>query len=405
MGSGNVGGGRPSSGLGNVAAVAGGALAGGAAAEFLGNRPSNALPGGVGLPGPGNIASTLPANPGGIGGVGQPDVGRPGQPGNRPADIGRPGQPGNRPADIGRPGQPGNRPADIGQPGTPGNRPADIGRPGQPGNRPGDIGRPGQPGNRPGDIGRPGRPGDHIQNLPSRIADRGQWQNWRQENLGDVGDWWQNNWDDVGDWYGDSWWNDNDLDWPYYPGFGLWAGAAWAGLSDWVDYGWSEPIYYNYGENVYYDDGSVYYGEEPVCTEEQYIDQAEAILLSAPAAEPAAEDWMPFGVYAITQDGEPTGADPTMFLQLAVSKQGVINGTLQNTATNTVKAVDGMVDKQTQCAAWTAEGQSRPLMETGIANLTQDSAAVLVHFPDNTTQRALLVRLEQPGGTEQKSAK
>ena len=62
---------------------------------------------------------------------------------------------------------------------------------------------------------------------------------------------------------------------------------------------------------------------------------------------------MPLGVFAITQDGEPTGADPTMFLQLAVSKQGVINGTFQNTATNTVKAVEGMVDKQTQRAAWT----------------------------------------------------
>jgi len=43
---------------------------------------------------------------------------------------------------------------------------------------------------------------------------------------------------------------------------------------------------------------------------------------------------MPLGVFAITQDGEPTGANPTMFLQLALSKQGIISGTLQNTATN-----------------------------------------------------------------------
>jgi hypothetical protein len=382
-GSGNFGGSRPSSGLGNVAAAAGGALAGGAAAEFLNNRPSNALPDAGSQPGLGNIASTLPANPSKVG-----DIGRPGQAGNRPADIGRPGQPG------------GNRPADIGRPGQPGNRPADIGRPGQPGDRPGDIGRPGQPGNRPGDIGRPGRPGDHIQNLPSRIADRSQWQNWRQENLGGIRDYWQNNWGDFGDWYGDSWWNDNHIDWPYYPGFGYWGWASWAPLTSWGDYGWTDPIYYNYGENVYYDDGSVYYGDEVVCTEQQYIDQAEAIALSVPETKPAAEDWMPLGVFAITQDGEPTGAEPTMFLQLALSKQGLINGTFQNTATNTVKAVDGMVDKQTQRAAWTVQGESRPLWETGIANLTQDSTAVLVHFPDDTTQRALLVRLAQPGGAK-----
>ncbi len=116
-------------------------------------------------------------------------------------------------------------------------------------------------------------------------------------------------------------------------------------------------MYYNYGENVYYDDGSVYYGDEPVATYEEYAQQAEAIVLSAPEAEPAAEDWMSLGVYAMTSDGQSTGVEPTMFLQLAVSKQGVINGTFQNTATSNVQAVEGMVDKQTQRAAWTAVGK------------------------------------------------
>jgi hypothetical protein len=188
------------------------------------------------------------------------------------------------------------------------------------------------------------------------------------------------------------------VDLPYYPGFGYWGWAAWAPLSGWVDYGWNDPIYYNYGENVYYDDGQVYYGDQPVATEAEYAQQAEAIATNVPETKPDAKDWMPLGVFAITHDGEPTGAEPTMFLQLAVSKQGILSGTFQNTATNTVKAVEGMVDKQTQRAAWTAEGTKRPLMETGIANLTQDTAAVLVHFPDNSTQRALLVRLEAPKG-------
>jgi len=125
--------------------------------------------------------------------------------------------------------------------------------------------------------------------------------------------------------------------------------------------------------------------------------------MSVPETKPAAKDWMPLGVFAVTQDGQATGADPTMFLQLAVSKQGIISGTFQNTATGQVKAVEGMVDKQTQRVAWTAEGQLRPLMETGIANLTQDSTAVLVHFPDDTTQQWLLVRLEKPGAQKQSS--
>jgi hypothetical protein len=233
--------------------------------------------------------------------------------------------------------------------------------------------------------------------LPSRIGDWNQWQNWRQNAISNVGDYWQNNWGNYGNWYGDSWWANNGLNWPYYPGFGYWASAAWNGLTGWVDSGWTEPVYYNYGDNVYYDDGSVYYGDQAVCSEAQYIEQAEAIATSVPAAQPAPQDWLPLGVFALTKDGEPTGANPTMFLQLAVSKQGVISGTFQNTATNAVKAVEGMVDKQTQRAAWTAAGETRPLMETGIVNLTQDSTAALVHFPDDTTQQVLLVRLEKPG--------
>jgi hypothetical protein len=283
------------------------------------------------------------------------------------------------PATLG-PGRP-----DIGHPGRP-----DIGRPGRP-----DIGQPGRP-----DLGRPGGPGNRIQNLPSRIGDWGQWQNWRNDHVGDIGDWWQNNWDDFGDWYGDDWWDHNHIHWPYYPGFGYWAGAAWGSLSDWVDYGWTDPVYYNYGDNVYYEDGSVYYGDQPICSEVVYAEQAEAIALSAPETKPAAKDWLPLGVFAITQDGEPTGADPTMFLQLAVSKQGVISGTFQNTATNAVQAVEGMVDKQTQRAAWTAAGKTRPLMEAGIVNLTENATGALIHFPDDTTQRVLLVRLDKPGSTQ-----
>lgn len=159
-------------------------------------------------------------------------------------------------------------------------------------------------------------------------------------------------------------------------------------------------MYYNYGENVYYEDGSVYYGDQPVATEVEYAEQAEAIATSVPESKPADEDWMPLGVFALTADGEPTGAEPTMFMQLAVSKQGIINGTFQNTATKSVQAIEGMVDKQTQRAAWTATGKTRPLIETGIVNLTQDTTPVLVHFADGTTQQWLLIRMDKPGSTE-----
>jgi hypothetical protein len=35
-------------------------------------------------------------------------------------------------------------------------------------------------------------------------------------------------------------------------------------------------------------------------------------------------------------------------------------------------------------------------METGIANLTEDSAPALIHFADGQTQQWLMVRLNEP---------
>lgn len=386
-GGGFTGTGRPATlPSGPGAGLSGAGLAGGAAAEFLSNLPAP-LPGGSARPGVGDIASSLPARPGG----GRPDVGRPGQPGERPGDIGRPGRP-----DAGQPGRPG-RP-DVGEPGRP-----DIGEPGRP-----DIGRPGRPDvGQPGrpDIGRPGQPGrELVQNLPSRIEDRGKWQDWRQENRGAIAAWWRNHAGDSDDWFGDDWWLANHLRDLYDDDFNFWAWAAWPGVVGWVNYGWSEPVYYNYGSNVYYDGGYVYYGEQAICTEAEYADQAEAIATNVPETKPAEDDWMPLGVYAVTSDGQPTGVEPTMFLQLAVSKQGIISGTFQTATTKDVQQIEGMVDKQTQRAAWTAVGKTRPLMETGIVNLTEDTTPVLVHFPDEVTQQWLLVRMKQPDEQSKSSA-
>lgn len=169
-------------------------------------------------------------------------------------------------------------------------------------------------------------------------------------------------------------------------------------MTGWVNYGWQQPIYYNYGDNVYYDSGQVYYGDQAVASSEEYAQQAATIALDQPATAPAAEDWMPLGVFAVTTNGEPNDVDPSMYLQLAVSKQGVLSGTFQNTTNDTAQQVEGMVDKETQRAAWVPKGKQAPIMETGISNLTQDTTPALVHFADGSTQQWMLVRLDQPKG-------
>lgn len=167
-------------------------------------------------------------------------------------------------------------------------------------------------------------------------------------------------------------------------------------MTGWLGYGAEEPAYYNYGEEVYYQDDQVYYGDQPVATTEEYAEQADQLAASAPAEIPAQSEWMPLGVFALTPDGQKTGPEPTLSLQLAVSKQGILNGTLYNSATNTTQEVEGMADKASQRCAWTVKDKPRPLMETGIANLTENTAQALVHFADNQTQQWLMVRLDDP---------
>jgi hypothetical protein len=132
---------------------------------------------------------------------------------------------------------------------------------------------------------------------------------------------------------------------------------------------------------------------------EDYTQQAEAIATSAPSIDEEQAEWMALGVFALTQDGQSTGPDPSMFMQLAISREGVIAGTFNNSSTNTTVTIEGMIDQKSQRAAWTAEGKARPLVETGISNLTEETAPVLVHFDDGQTQQWLMVRLEEPTAT------
>ena len=203
--------------------------------------------------------------------------------------------------------------------------------------------------------------------------------------------------DDYNQWFDGDWCHHHPY-WHCDPGFNYWGWATWGAVTNWFPWGWNQPVYYNYGDNVYYQDDQVYYGDQPVASAEDYAYQAEQIATSVPQTPPPADSWMPLGVFAITPNDD-AGADPTIFLQLTVSKEGVLAGTFQNTTSGTIKSIEGMVDKQSQRAAWTEVGKTRPIMETGISNLTEDTAPVLVHYADGTTQQWLLVRLDKPPET------
>jgi hypothetical protein len=121
---------------------------------------------------------------------------------------------------------------------------------------------------------------------------------------------------------------------------------------------------------------SIYYGDQVMASTDEYAQQAEQIAASAPEVAPDAAEWMPLGVFALTPDGQASGPDPTLFLQLAISKEGVLTGTFHNSATGSTETIEGMADKQSQRVAWNVVGKTRPIVETGIVNvdLSEDSA-------------------------------
>lgn len=230
---------------------------------------------------------------------------------------------------------------------------------------------------------------NRIDNRAGRIEDRTEWRGNRTTRRNEIRDQVRR--------------NHPRLDfWSRYPGWARWRinrpyrWATWAALTGWFSFGWGQPSYYYYGENVYYQGDIVYYGDNAVCSAEEYAQQAEQIVSSAPETAPEQSEWMPLGVFALTQDGQASGPDPSLFLQLVVNKEGAISGTFNNSATDTTQTIEGMVDKKSQRAAWTVAGKTRPLMETGICSLTEDTAAALVHFEDGQTQQWLMVRLEDP---------
>lgn len=191
------------------------------------------------------------------------------------------------------------------------------------------------------------------------------------------------------------------------PGY-WWSWATPYRLSTWSFWGTypTYPVYYDYGSTIVYDTQYVYVEEEPIATREQYALEAIAlanegrkILQSRPPVEGNGnpEDWLPMGVFVLT-DTESGEGD--IYLQLAVDKEGLIAGTYFNATTETSLPVWGKVDPQSQRAAWLIGERSATVMETGIYNLSQEAASVLVHYGTGRDETWMLVRLPEDEVTE-----
>jgi hypothetical protein len=274
------------------------------------------------------------------------------------------------------------------------------------------------------------RPGsDNIDKMHSWLDDHPeraqQWQNqadkirqgWQNHPIG--GDWWSQNHSQAADAArdrinngvrpGSDWWSQYhpDLahwyyhhDWHNHPWNYWWRGAAWGAVGAWFPgVAWGAPIYYDYGAdgNVVYNGGDVYVNGQDVGTDQQYAQSASELATVDPSyneADQADDQWLPLGMFSIATSDQDT--HPTRTIQLAVDKQGVISGSMYNSATKQSYVVQGRVDKQSQRVAMTVGDKFNVVLETGIYNLTKDQTPVLAHFADQRTANYLFVRLDPP---------
>jgi hypothetical protein len=200
------------------------------------------------------------------------------------------------------------------------------------------------------------------------------------------------------------WWH---YMWTNHPVWSWWRVTAPLQWCSWNQcttyYGWSgtyaQPVQHEYTQQGVYADG------RQVKTNAAYTEQA--LQLARAGAEKLQQavdekrtdklEWLPLGVFSLNdkEDG-----DPTMFLQIAVSKEAIVAGTYFNAQTNEYIQLVGGLDKETQRVAMTVGDKEDVVIETGMYNLTEDQSSALLHFEGGKIQSWTLVRMPDPQGKQ-----
>lgn len=262
-----------------------------------------------------------------------------------------------------------------------------------------------------------------------RDMNREDWQNHREEMWDYRSDRAEDIWDNAQDFYDDvfddRWWGACGwgVGWAgHYPAnpWWWWAPATIGAAATFVDAITPEPVYIDYGMNVIYEGETVYVNNQPVPATEYSQPMIElAVNVEQPppplpaeaapsqpgkkAAQPAAapaEEWMPFGVFALAQEEK---GDPVMFFQISVNREGVISGAYKSIIADDQRPIAGKVDKATQRVAWRIGENTDSIFVTSIANLTLDVSPVAIHFGKERTQTWLLVRMPPPAPAGQQA--
>jgi hypothetical protein len=177
-----------------------------------------------------------------------------------------------------------------------------------------------------------------------------------------------------------------------------WNTATWPAVGSWFPWA-ATPAYYDYGDNITYQNNDVYYGSQPEESQQQYYQDAVNLAGSGVAANAGnTAQWLPLGVFGLMPSGQ---TNPEMIFQLAVNKQGLVQGNYYDQIADSTVRVHGAVSKKNQRVAWQVGNNKNLVIETGLYNLTLDQSTALVHFGADKTEQFVLVRVKQPADGEQ----
>jgi hypothetical protein len=202
-------------------------------------------------------------------------------------------------------------------------------------------------------------------------------------------------------WFTANWMHNYNSAYPYWhafhhhklhPPWWWWQTHDWHTCSSWVSYRWAEPFYYDCGVNVYYRDNFMYLNGVAVASAPDYAYQAFQLAGAPPPPPEQKIEYLPLGVYTLASSrGDP---DPDLVLQLAITREGFISGTMFNRTTDTTVAVSGWVDPETQRVAIRLSDTGDLVMETWFYNMTLPHSCVLMHFGILDTQIWFLARMD-----------
>ncbi|MBA4031817.1 MAG: hypothetical protein C0478_13130 [Planctomyces sp.] len=195
--------------------------------------------------------------------------------------------------------------------------------------------------------------------------------------------------------YSPGWHGDNQGAWaaPRWQANAAYNNSTHAAVAAHCGYNAGAAVSYGYGDNVNYENEAVVVNGQVVGSAPAFSQQAADLANTGRNTETTpADEWLPLGVFALVPS---EGQQPQLTVQLAINKQGILRGNYTELVSDHTQLIHGMVNKETQRAAWTVGDTEAFYMEAGLKNLTAGDAPVLIHRRGRT-ERWVLVTLPQP---------